>query len=219
MVSPSLGLIVNGQINSYLSSSARYMRTIGGEAPLPSLASLPEVGEVNLPSNQQTAELLFGLGTDLKAGWVNRLNIQVLLGAQYYEASFTPVQYPAPAEKMSPLQDHNYISAILGLELSLQWQPLTLTLKGGGALPLSFEQSPNPEGQWKSLGSWVQSQIDYDLTEQLSLGLILSYMRIGTDYTGPAEQADYTLSQPIYYTEASGYDQNMEALLVMGYKL
>ena len=44
-------------------------------------------------------------------------------------------------------------------------------------------------------------------------------MRIGSDYTGPAEQADYTLSQPIYYTEASGYDQNLEALLVIGYKL
>lgn len=219
VISPSVGLIINSQVNNYVSLSARYMKTIGGEAPLPSLASLPEVGAVDLPTSQQAAELVVGVGTHFDVAWADNLAIKGLVGGQYYDSVYTPVQYPEPATKMAPLQDHSYISALLGLELCLQMKPIRWSIKGGGALPLSFEQSPNSEGQWNSLGIWTQSQIDFAIGQNWSLGLMLSYMRIASDYTGPAEHADYTLNEPVYYTQASGYDQNIEALLVMGYSL
>ncbi len=219
VLSPNVGLILNSQITPYLHIAARYMKTMGAKAPLPSLAAFPEVGAVDLPTNQQTAELVVGFGTDLSFGWAESFGVKGLLGAQYYDSTFTPVQYPAPAERMAPLQDHRYISALLGLELSLKFKPMTLTLRGGGSLPLSFEQAPNSEGQWKSLGLWSQVQGDWHLNEHWSLGILCAYMRIATEYTGPAEQADYTLNQVVYYTQASGYDQNLEALLLVSYQL
>ena len=100
-----------------------------------------------------------------------------------------------------------------------KWSELSLDIRGGGALPLMFNQSPNSEGQWSSFGVWTRTRLGYQLSSSFAVALSLGYIRYGADYTGPAEQADYTFERPVYYTSASGSDQSAEAQISLRYQL
>ena len=141
------------------------------------------------------------------------------MGAQYYEIGYKAVLYPEPAQKLSPLQTHTYLAATIGARVLMSFSSFSVDLRGGGALPLMFEQTPNPEGKWSSSGLWTRARFGYALTSSLSLAVSAGYIRYGADYTGPAEQADYSLSTPVYYTEASGSDESVEAMLSARYQL
>ena len=219
VASASFGLAVTNQFNSYLILSARLIASMGSEVPLPSVPALTEIGEVNLKANQQQGELLLGVGTPIKVGFADYFWLGGVLGAQYYQTGYTMVQYPAPAERMAPLQNHTYLSALVGPRLIFHWDKLSWDIQGGVGLPLSFKQSPNSEGQWQSLGLWAQTGLHFLVTDHFKVGANFGYLRIGSEYTGPAKQADFSLGEPIYYTEASGYDQSIEGLLYLSYSL
>ena len=141
------------------------------------------------------------------------------MGAQYYELGYKEVLYPAPAEKLAPLQTHSYLSATFGGNVRLNLGSFSIDLRGGGALPLMFNQTPNSEGQWTSFGAWGHTRFGFAFNQHFSAGLSVDYVRYGSDYTGPAEQADYSLVAPVYYTEASGSDESAEVQLSVRYQL
>ena len=218
-LSPAFGLNVVSQINDFLNAEGRFLVMMGAKVPLPAIAAIPDVPAVDVSSSQQLADLKLNFGTPLSLDFADELWLGAVIGAQYFASKYTEVQYPTPAEMLAPLQNHTYISALLGSRASMTWGITRIGLSGGVALPLSFEQSPNSEGKWKSLGLWGRVVTELSLSRHLTLGLSLAYLRIGTDYTGPAAQADYSLSAPVFYTEASGYDQNLEAVITTSYRL
>ena len=218
-VSPSFGLKISSLINDYVIIDARLVVSMGSEVPQPAIPSIPDVETVNLKATQMIGEGFVSGGLPINTGFTDRFWLGGIVGLQYYKLGYTEVKYPAPNEKLAPLQTHTYLSAALGLRLAMTWSTFTWELQGGGALPLTFEQAPNPEGQWTSLGVWGRTAFVLAFTDHFKTALSLGYLRIGTEYKGPAEQADYSLAQPIFYTKASGYDQSIEALVNFAYSL
>lgn len=219
LTSSSLALSAGAQLasdlNKYIKLDARFISSLGGEAPLPAIPSLEGVEPVQLQSHTYIGDIQVSGGVPLN----DMIWIGGVTGAQYYELGYKAVLYPEPAQKLSPLQTHTYLSAILGARLLMHFGSLSVDLRGGGALPLMFDQAPNSEGQWKSSGIWSRLRVGFALNRELSLALSAGYIRYGSEYTGPAEQADYSLATPVYYTEASGSDESVEAQLSVRYAL
>ena len=213
--SPSFGIQIASDINDYVLVDGRFIAAIGSKVPLPVIPSLPDIPASDVSAHQYTGDLQVSAGSPLGAMfWVGGV-----VGVQYYELGYKEVLYPAPAERLAPLQTHNYLSATLGARMMFKWNSLSLDLRGGGALPLMFNQAPNKEGQWSSSGLWARTRLGYQFNTSFSMALTLGYIRYGTDYNGPAEQADYTVAPGRFYTAASGFDQSAEALLSVSYQL
>ena len=219
VLSASFGIRLASMLNEYFLIDARFVTAMGSEVPQPAVPSIPEIDTVNLKLTQQIGEALVSAGSDLSLAFADRFWLGGMLGAQYYKSAYTEVKYPEPNQKLAPLQNHTYLSALMGLRMIFVLDSFTWDLQGGGALPLSFTQTPNSEGEWTSLGLWGRTSFSYALSDHFKTALSLGYLRIGSDYTGPAEQADYSLAQPTFYTQASGYDQSLEASIDFIYQL
>ena len=193
----------------------RFVAALGSEVPLPAIPALADVPASEVRAHQYTGDLQVSAGVPLnQMVWLGGV-----VGAQYFELGYKEVLYPTPADKLAPLQTHSYLSATLGARMMFKWSELSLDIRGGGALPLMFNQSPNSEGQWSSFGVWTRTRLGYQLSSSFAVALSLGYIRYGADYTGPAQQADYTFEQPVYYTAASGSDQSAEAQISLSYQL
>ena len=215
VASPSFGLQIASDINAHIRLDARFVAALGSEVPLPVIPALSDIPASNISAHQYTGDVQASAGLPMG----DTIWIGGIVGAQYYELGYKEVLYPTPAEKLSPLQTHSYLSATLGARLAFRWDSISLDIRGGGALPLMFNQAPNSEGQWSSSGVWARTRFGYHLTSSLSLAISMGYIRYGADYTGPAEQADYTFNTPVFYTAASGSDQSAEAQLSVSYQL
>ena len=213
--SPSFGIQMASDLNAYVRLDGRFVAALGSEVPLPAIPALADIPASEVRAHQYTGDLQVSAGVPLnQMVWLGGV-----VGAQYFELGYKEVLYPTPAEKLAPLQTHSYLSATLGARMMFKWSELSLDIRGGGALPLMFNQSPNSEGQWSSFGVWTRTRLGYQLSSSFAVALSLGYIRYGADYTGPAQQADYTFEQPVYYTAASGSDQSAEAQISMSYQL
>ena len=215
VASPSFGLRLASHINDYIHLEGRFLAAIGREVPLPVIPSLSDIPASDIKAHQYTGDFQMSAGSSLD----DKIWLGGVVGAQYYELGYREVLYPTPAEKLSPLQTHRYFSATIGARLSLRWDAVSWDLRGGGALPLMFSQSPNSEGQWSCFGVWARTRLGYQLNASFALAISMGYIRYGADYTGPAEQADYTQATPVFYTAASGSDQSVETQLSVSYQL